>query len=60
MRFFYVTIGVLRSGSEGAGPLRLGLRQSIPSSNIDNCAPLKETVPCVARGQVNLESFKRL
>ena len=48
-----------QSGSEGAGPVRLGLRQSIPLRSIDSCAALNETVPCVARSQKNFASFKR-
>jgi hypothetical protein len=34
--------------------VRTGRRQSIPSSNIDNCAAVKDTVPLVACGQMNL------
>ena len=34
--------------------VRTGRRQSIPSSNIDSCAGVKDTVPLVACGQTNL------
>jgi len=34
--------------------VRTGRRQSIPSSSIDSCAGVKDTVPLVACGQMNL------
>ena len=34
--------------------VRTGRRQSIPSSNIDSCAGVKDTVPLVVCGQINL------
>ena len=33
--------------------VRFGLRQSMPSSSIDNCARVSDTVPSVACGQMN-------
>jgi hypothetical protein len=41
-------VGCTRSGSCGAGALRFGRRQSIPSSNIDSCAALIDTAPLCA------------
>jgi hypothetical protein len=41
-------VGWTRSGSCGAGALRFGCRQSIPSSNIDSCAALIDTAPLCA------------
>src|SRR5271170_5669076 len=40
--------GGARSGSCGDSPVRFGCLQSIPSSNIDNCAALRHTVPLCA------------
>src|ERR1019366_10040992 len=40
--------------------LRTGRRQSIPSSNIDNCACVSDTVPLVACGQMNRPRSRRL
>jgi hypothetical protein len=34
--------------------VRTGRRQSIPSSNIESCAGVSDTVPLVACGQTNL------
>src|SRR5260370_14107427 len=42
-----------RSGSWGASAVRFGCLQSMPSSNIDNCAALIHTVPLWACGQTN-------
>lgn len=39
--------------------VRAGCRQSIPSSNIDNCARVSDTVPVSAFGQTNLPRSKR-
>jgi len=41
-------VGCTRSGSWGAGALRFGCRQSIPSSNIESCAALIDTAPLCA------------
>jgi hypothetical protein len=41
-------VGCTRSGSSGAGALLFGRRQSIPSSNIESCAALIDTVPLCA------------
>jgi hypothetical protein len=35
------------------GVVRIGRLQSIPSSNIESCACVSETVPLVACGQMN-------
>src|ERR1035438_8875563 len=37
-----------------------GLRQSMPSSSIDNCARVRQTVPSVACGQMNRPRSRRL
>lgn len=39
--------------------VRAGCRQSIPSSNIDSCARVSETVPDSAFGQTNFPRSKR-
>ncbi len=40
--------------------VRTGCRQSIPSSNIDNCAALSDTLPLCACGQTKRPRSKRL
>jgi hypothetical protein len=40
--------------------VRTGLRQSIPSSSMDNCARLSATVPLSALGQTNRPRSNRL
>jgi hypothetical protein len=40
--------------------VRAGRRQSIPSSNIDNCARVSEIVPLSAFGQMNRPGSSRL
>jgi hypothetical protein len=40
--------------------LRTGRRQSMPSSNIDSCAGVSETVPLLACGQTKRPRSKRL
>ncbi len=39
--------------------VRSGRRQSMPSSSIDNCARVRETLPSVACGQINFPLSKR-
>lgn len=40
--------------------VRSGCRQSMPSSNIDNCARVSDTVPLSAFGHMNRPRSKRL
>jgi hypothetical protein len=40
--------------------VRIGDRQSIPSHNIDNCAPVNRTVPAGVSGQTNRPRSMRL
>jgi hypothetical protein len=40
--------------------VRFGARQSMPSSNIDNCAGDRCTAPCFAEGQTNFPCSSRL
>jgi hypothetical protein len=40
--------------------VRCGIRQSIPSSSIDNCARLSTTIPSSARGQTNRSYGQKL
>ena len=37
-----------------ASCVRIGRRQSMPSSNMDSCAGVSDTVPLAACGQMNL------
>ena len=37
--------------------MRSGLRQSMPSSSIDSCATLIDTLPLSACGQTKLQAF---
>ena len=56
----HASVGWVRSGSEGAGPLRLGLRQSMPSSNMESCAAESDTVPSLTCGHVKIPLLSRL
>jgi hypothetical protein len=40
--------------------VRIGLRQSMPSSSIESCARLSETTPLSACGQTNRPRSRRL
>ena len=40
--------------------VRRGMRQSIPSSNIDNCAGVTDTLPCAGDGHTNRPRSSRL
>ncbi len=44
----------------GGAKVRSGLRQSIPSSSIDNCARVNATVPFSALGHTNRPRSNRL
>jgi len=44
----------------GGAAVRIGLRQSIPSSSIDSCARLNETIPLPACGQMKRPRSSRL
>jgi hypothetical protein len=54
--YFYATNRIItqRAGHTASSGVRvlLGLRQSMPSSNIDNRARVSDTVPSVACGQM--------
>ncbi len=46
-RFFLTTLRFFHPASSGR-QLRAGIRQSMPSSNIDNCAGVRQTAPSFA------------
>jgi len=49
----FVQKNLARYTASCGSQVRSGRRQSMPSSSIDNCARVNETVPLVACGQMN-------